>query len=1211
MATVETDQDPVVAQAWAILANAIGDRDGLASLGDLFDSIDTDGNGELDSEEFRVALNNFGLELSATETQRVFASLDTDGGGTIDFEEFSAIAKNQLELAALKEEIGGDASGETIDAVKAGVRLTRTASTQFDVKQQGDLAMLTAEALAEREQLKENAQVLQAVRSWWDGLKIKVQGGLQMDQSSYLIFSTSLHRHFMPEVEAEDALAAANRDWAEDCPKGNETMRFTDFYNSVFELCDLWADGTNAHDYEHLIRIFEATHKAGEEAELRRREEEAQAALTAARQAALEAVQRALYHAKMAASAAKRASKAADKACAEGQKKFKNAMRRAMLAGEAKRKAFEVSQRAADAARRAVEVMDSKIVETIQKHAVNAANGAAAAAAAAERAVTNTLIALAAVVAQAAAYAASTCSSKALKAAAEAEMKEFAADCAQEAAEMASNATAVADAAVQAMANMLKMASAAAKGAASIAIAAAAVSLQVAMAAESFAFEAANGLVTVLAKASAAALAAAVAARDFAAAAIAAANEAEGASKKAAGEAATMAIAAAAAADKGAAAANEGAAAAESAVKHAAADAATVAKSAALLAAEVAKAATSAVATARATLGAAASAVAAASAAATTAQNAAAAAAVWVINGVAAEIARNAAAAAKRAAIAASPTAAAAKKAACDAAQAAMGAMFAAADCTAEIRCAATNAAHSASCAARGAAAAAAAAALSAALMFAASEANAKSLAANAARSAAREAIHAAFSSQKQAKLAMDTAARAKAMAQEASHDAAWIASQASLSIKRTLADNLSLCINPPPPPHLCPTEVAAAAASIAARMAATAERVATAALKLALQRIKEAQLDAMWNAMQKIWILNKVELQRWQTSGNRCPSCALKRLLDGKGFDPTASAQIWPEKLLWLSECMCDPKKYCGKYGLSAKEWAKAWAGLPFAEFFNLVRPLLYDSQTDSLDLMPCNREQASRQTVPTECINIVIGSSCDDREKYDAERAAMAEFLPQIGVTISSRQNKKPKAKTRKDRVATFSSTIHSLDMALKRQTKPVVSSASQPQPSQLWSFDKTARSHTPVLGVIGSRSVASGDMSVKGRTHTQVRQDDQRSVQAKQTRSPGRRRKPEKVQHQEEKEAMPGRGAIGALLHGAREATNDKVRHQKEAMPGRGAIGAMLHSAREATNVDAPLSTIWGDPLSRFAQQQPQPVRGARSRLQLPKFSQLHDS
>jgi hypothetical protein len=57
-------EDPAIVDALARLAALIGDREGLADVRTLFDSLDEDGSGALDPAEFTLAMRKFGFLVS-------------------------------------------------------------------------------------------------------------------------------------------------------------------------------------------------------------------------------------------------------------------------------------------------------------------------------------------------------------------------------------------------------------------------------------------------------------------------------------------------------------------------------------------------------------------------------------------------------------------------------------------------------------------------------------------------------------------------------------------------------------------------------------------------------------------------------------------------------------------------------------------------------------------------------------------------------------------------------------------------------------------------------------------------------------------------------------------------------------------------------------------------------------------------------------------
>ena len=82
---------------------------------ETFQKLDTDGNNELNKEEFGRAFELMGLKLSLKERDEMFAEVDVDGSGSVDLEEFRQMVKIYLDRAAGREtsaeDMYGDASG--------------------------------------------------------------------------------------------------------------------------------------------------------------------------------------------------------------------------------------------------------------------------------------------------------------------------------------------------------------------------------------------------------------------------------------------------------------------------------------------------------------------------------------------------------------------------------------------------------------------------------------------------------------------------------------------------------------------------------------------------------------------------------------------------------------------------------------------------------------------------------------------------------------------------------------------------------------------------------------------------------------------------------------------------------------------------------------------------------------------------------------------
>ena len=74
-----------------------------------FDNVDTDGSGEIDSDEFGKIMNKISNQMGTTpplreDIKEMFDSIDTDHSGEIDFNEFQVLIKNVLISMMLDEE---------------------------------------------------------------------------------------------------------------------------------------------------------------------------------------------------------------------------------------------------------------------------------------------------------------------------------------------------------------------------------------------------------------------------------------------------------------------------------------------------------------------------------------------------------------------------------------------------------------------------------------------------------------------------------------------------------------------------------------------------------------------------------------------------------------------------------------------------------------------------------------------------------------------------------------------------------------------------------------------------------------------------------------------------------------------------------------------------------------------------------------------------
>merc|ERR1711920_471546 len=81
----------------------------------MFNLLDVDGNGELDSDEFASMIELMQVGVSATSIAQVFDTFDDDGAGSIDFREFLRAlypkSHRLMSLAGVPETLGDNPTG--------------------------------------------------------------------------------------------------------------------------------------------------------------------------------------------------------------------------------------------------------------------------------------------------------------------------------------------------------------------------------------------------------------------------------------------------------------------------------------------------------------------------------------------------------------------------------------------------------------------------------------------------------------------------------------------------------------------------------------------------------------------------------------------------------------------------------------------------------------------------------------------------------------------------------------------------------------------------------------------------------------------------------------------------------------------------------------------------------------------------------------------
>lgn len=69
---------------------------GIRGLGRIFRIMDDNGNHQLDVDDFRWGLIDFGISITKDEAEQIMKYMDRDGNGTVDFDEFMRFLRGDL-----------------------------------------------------------------------------------------------------------------------------------------------------------------------------------------------------------------------------------------------------------------------------------------------------------------------------------------------------------------------------------------------------------------------------------------------------------------------------------------------------------------------------------------------------------------------------------------------------------------------------------------------------------------------------------------------------------------------------------------------------------------------------------------------------------------------------------------------------------------------------------------------------------------------------------------------------------------------------------------------------------------------------------------------------------------------------------------------------------------------------------------------------------
>ncbi|KAL8443209.1 hypothetical protein Emag_006037 [Eimeria magna] len=116
---------------------------------------------------------------------------------------------------------------------------------------QGDVSFETAEKHAERQALKAHPEVQAALEHVWSLFSKNDKNRVTKTEYSKVLLRICLV--LVPELRGRDVVNLIEEEWLQDS-KGEEALSFNAFYNSFFELADIWTPAIDGAAYADFLR---------------------------------------------------------------------------------------------------------------------------------------------------------------------------------------------------------------------------------------------------------------------------------------------------------------------------------------------------------------------------------------------------------------------------------------------------------------------------------------------------------------------------------------------------------------------------------------------------------------------------------------------------------------------------------------------------------------------------------------------------------------------------------------------------------------------------------------------------------------------------------------------------------------------------------------------------------------------------------------------
>jgi hypothetical protein len=207
-------------------------------LEEIFKIFDANESGDIDYGEWVRGLEDQNIECTSEEASKLFKVWDLDGNGLLDFQEFShgitfyvnksegALTRKtdrrsskwmKVAVAANK----GKSDQELMEWQKQAAMAMRdlgkpSKDGTTDFKTQGNPEFYTLPALKQRDTLRNDGFVNEAIQAFWSCIDMTKNHEGELARESYIHFNAKLHLALVEQVTDSEIREAAVRDWEED-----------------------------------------------------------------------------------------------------------------------------------------------------------------------------------------------------------------------------------------------------------------------------------------------------------------------------------------------------------------------------------------------------------------------------------------------------------------------------------------------------------------------------------------------------------------------------------------------------------------------------------------------------------------------------------------------------------------------------------------------------------------------------------------------------------------------------------------------------------------------------------------------------------------------------------------------------------------------------------------------------------------------------------